>query len=406
VSAELFEVLNLFDEWQTRTGGALSASAGTGVALWQKAEGDQTVPTKEELRRAAERMNQQHWTLDPLAHTATHLSAEPLLLNSFVKSYIIDKVASKMMAIPGVMGCVVNIGGDMVISGDLSERVSISDPKADAENDKPLSILNVGNHAIATSGNYRRGYTIGNQWYGHILDARTAVPASDVISATVVAPGATDAGALATAFSILAPEESTALANVASGVSYQIIMRSGERIESEGWRTLEIRDAVPYNTQVTTNGLVEMTIELELARFEGRFRRPFVAVWIEDGKKESVRTLALWYNKPRWLPDLKRWYSKNRENLYNAESSVSSISSATRSPGRYTLKWDGLSDDDRPVSNGKYTLYIEAAREHGTYQMLRQDFDWNGKAKHITLQGGVEITAASIDCHTLTDKPK
>jgi hypothetical protein len=139
-----------------------------------------------------------------------------------------------------------------------------------------------------------------------------------------------------------------------------------------------------------------LTITLELARFEGRFRRPFVAVWIENKKKESVKTVTLWYNKPRWLPDLKRWYSKNQKMMTDF-SAMQTISSATRSSGEYTLIWDGLEENEKAVPSGTYTVYIEAAREHGTYQLTKQQIDWKGKPQHIDLKGGVEITAASLD---------
>jgi thiamine biosynthesis lipoprotein len=33
---------------------------------------------------------------------------------------------------------VVNIGGDIVVAGNLAEPVQVSDPKADAENDAPI----------------------------------------------------------------------------------------------------------------------------------------------------------------------------------------------------------------------------------------------------------------------------
>lgn len=403
VSVELFEVLTLFDQWKLRTDGALSPAAGVAVTLWKKAEAAQKLPEQTQLESAISLMNQYHWSLNADAQTAKHLSKEPLLLNSFVKSYIISKAAEQIMTVPGVTGCIVNIGGDMVVSGDQVEWIRVADPKADEENSLPLSVLRLENRAIATSGSYRRGYTIDNKWYSHVLDVRTALPVSGVISATVIAPNADDAGALATAFNILDPKESGALAREIPGVAYQIVTVSGERIESEEWHLFQpsktIAPALPR-----INGQFELTVELELARFEGRFRRPFVAVWLEDAKKEPVRTLALWFNKPRWLPDLKRWYSKNQEGLYDSNSSIASISSATRSPGRYALKWDGLNDEGKMVPPGKYTLYLEAAREHGTYQLIRQDIEWNGKVKHLTLQGGAEITAATVDIKAVSEQ--
>ena len=78
---------------------------------------------------------------------------------------------------------------------------------------------------------------------------------------------------------------------------------------------------------------------------------------------------------------------------------MASISSATRNAGKYKLLWDGLDDAGKEVPSGKYTLYIEAAREHGTYQVIKQDIDWKGKPGHFDIEGGVEITSASVDVH-------
>jgi thiamine biosynthesis lipoprotein len=73
---------------------------------------------------------------------------------------------------------------------------------------RPLDKLMISNKAVATSGNYRRGQLINGKWYSHIIDPRTGEPAGEVISATVVSPNATDAGALATAMNVLTPAES------------------------------------------------------------------------------------------------------------------------------------------------------------------------------------------------------
>lgn len=395
VSNELFEVLSLFDEWKQKTSGALTASIVTASTLWKNAEMSQQVPNENELAQAVQAMSQPQWRLSKSEQTATHLTDQSLALNSFVKSYIIKKASDKVMRLPGVTGVVINIGGDLVIAGTQTELVAIADPLADGENVQQHVVLSLHDCAVATSGYYRRGFQIGDQWFSHILDPRTGLPVSQVISATVVAPQATDAGALATAFNILQPEASAALAETIPGVEYQIITSDGKEIVSKGWGACVIR-----NTKAATirddQSRTQMNIELELARFEGRFRRPFVAVWIENKNKESVRTVALWYNKPRWLPDLKRWYSKN-QSVMDDIAAMGSVSSATRSAGQYKLVWDGLDDKGKAVPSGTYTVYIEAAREHGTYQLIKQDIEWNGKPKHVDLKGGVEITSASID---------
>ncbi|HMZ23119.1 MAG TPA: DUF2271 domain-containing protein, partial [Blastocatellia bacterium] len=65
-------------------------------------------------------------------------------------------------------------------------------------------------------------------------------------------------------------------------------------------------------------------------------------------------------------------------------------------------KWDGKDDKGKLVKPGKYTVLIEAAREHGTYQLIRQEMDFSGVPKQINLPGNVEITSASLDYHKRT----
>ena len=64
---------------------------------------------------------------------------------------------------------------------------------------------------------------------------------------------------------------------------------------------------------------MELIVNIEVARIEGsRIHRPYVAVWIEDQKKFPVRTIALWTEKPRYIPDLKAWYNDD-ETRFTAE---------------------------------------------------------------------------------------
>lgn len=401
VSPELFEVLGLYDQWRTRTGGALDASAQAVSQLWKTAAANKMLPTAAEMAKAVADVKQVHWKLDPVTQTATHLSTVPLVLNSFTKSYIIKKATDAAMAVDQVNAVVVNIGGDMLVSGNHSENVEISDPKADAENDLPMDKLAINNKAVATSGNYRRGEWINGQWYSHIVDPRSGEPAGNIISATVVSPSATDAGALATAFNVLSPEESAKLAATVPGTEYLLVTKEGKKIMSNGWKTIEIPEvktnskAKPAADQWNTD--YELLVNLELAQFGGFSRRPFVAIWVEDKDKNTLRNIAVWFNKEKWLRDLRVWFAKNRDK-FTGEGGMSTISSATRSAGKYSLKWDGKDDKGEYVKPGKYTIYIEVAREHGTYQIMSQEMNCGGKkTETASLPGNEEISAASIE---------
>jgi FAD:protein FMN transferase len=400
ISPELFAVLQMFDQWKQKTGGALDASAQVISQLWKESAASQTIPTSPQLQQAVAMVQQTHWKLDEQTQTAVHLTKAPLILNSFTKSYIIQKATETAKAIPAVQAVLINIGGDMVVSGNLTEKVGIADPRADAENDAPMDQLSIQNLAVATSGNYRRGNLINGNWYSHIVDPRTGMPVSEIISATVVSPNATDAGALATAFTILSPTQSASLAATTPGTEYLLITKEGERIESNGWKwltnpTVSTLHPLPH-TADQWNPDFELVLSLELAQIPGFARRPYVAVWVEDKDKNPVRTISLWYSKDRWLHDLRAWYNACYIQYAGSANSMSTISSATRSAGKYTLKWDGKDDKGNYVKPGTYTICIEAAREHGTYQMMRQEMNFSGTPQTASLTGNVEIAGVTL----------
>ena len=405
VSADLYEVLSRFDRYHALTSGALDPAAEAVTRVWKSAAASRRMPAQEEIDAAVAAARGPNWSLDPVRHTATHLSGTPLILNSFTKSYIVGKAADAALSSKDVTAVVVNIGGDLVVRGARTEAVNIADPLNDAENAKPIAQIEVRNRAVATSGNYRRGVQIGSRFYSHIVDPRTGQPADHILSSTVVATDPSDAGALATAFSVLTPEESARVAGAIPGVEYLLIASDGRRIASPGWSRLgaafapAMAEPAPQEAAGQWDPNDELTVSLELAQIGGgRVHRPYVAVWIEDKDRFPVRTLALWHQKPRWLPELRAWYHDDQVRQSAQHRDITpSVSSATRPPGKYTLKWDGKDDEGKPVKAGTYTVVIEAAREHGTYQILRQEMEFNGTPKKIDLKGGTEISAASLD---------
>ncbi|WP_338875913.1 DUF2271 domain-containing protein [Spirosoma sp. SC4-14] len=407
ISDDLFAVLSGFDHWQAKTDGAINAATEQLSQLWQQSSLHNATPAEADRQQAVEAVNQKHWRLDADQKTATRLTKVPLRLNTFTKSYVLDRAAEMALNMPDVDGLVLNSGGDLVVRGNWRELVAVANPRADAENAVAMAQIAVENTAVATSGDYRRGFQLGNEWVSHIMDPRTGLPARDVISATVLNPDAATAGALATAFNVLSPAESALLAGQHPGTDYLLITRDGQSVSSANWPGIALpeKTAITAETSTKTAHLLslpvkdklwnpnqELQITLELPRFEGRSHRPFVAVWVEDESGKPVRQLALWYNKPRWLHDLREWYTLN----VNSDAAAS-VTSATRSPGEYTLVWDGKDDQGQFVKQGKYTVMIEAAREHGTYQLIRQTMDFNGKTKQQTLNGNVEVAAAALD---------
>jgi thiamine biosynthesis lipoprotein ApbE len=416
VSADLFEVLGLFDRWRVATAGALNPAAEAAVRLWRLATSEQRRPSDAEIARVVQAIAQQHWLLDRANGTAMRTSDVPVALASLAKSYIAGRAVDAALA-AGAPGVMLNIGGDIVVRGSLTAIVDIANPLADSENDVGIDRLVVRDRTVATSGSYRRGFDIAGGGgsrrpeFSHILDPRTAQPAGHILSSTVIAREPATAGALATAFSVMSVDESRELAAKHKGVEYLLLTREGDRIMSDGWRNYQapglrlVSYSAPKAAKAAAaaadvwNQGYELAVDVELPQpAEFRYRRPYVAVWIEGADHYPVRTLALWYDKARYLPELRDW-SRDDQLRYAAEHTdiAPTVASATRSPGKYSLKWDGKDNQGKLVKPGKYTVCIEAAREHGGSQMLRQEIDFNGVAQQHALPAGSELGPVTLD---------
>ncbi|GAA3763501.1 DUF2271 domain-containing protein [Terriglobus aquaticus] len=410
VSPELLGTLARFDHWKRQTDNLLNAAAADAAAIWQQAGTTDERPAPAVLQASAVRMQQPQWQLDAVHNTATRLSGSPLVLASFVKSRISQAAANAALA-AGATGVMLNVGGDIVLRGDMTQRVSIADPSSDAENSAPLDTVLLRDRAIATSGGYRRNSTLNGEQISHLIDPRTAQPATAVLSASVVAPDAEQAGALATALAIASPAEAHRLLRDFPAVDALVVYRDGDRLQTANWSRLQeprldrtvfraaprAAGAAPANAAWNQN--LDLTIKLDLPRTDDpRYRRPYVAVWIEDEDKYPVRTVALWFQKPKWLNELKTWYRDDRlRNLSEGTDLSATISSATRAPGVYTLKWDGKDNSGKLVKPGKYTVCVEAAREHGGYGLSRYTMDFNGTPQQTTLPPQPEVGTVQLD---------
>ena len=147
----------------------------------------------------------------------------------------------------------------------------------------------------------------------------------------------------------------------------------------------------------------ELAVDLEIAAQEGRrYHRPYVAVWIEDASGRPVRTLSLWVNTsgrgPRYIRELRRWFSMARDQEgAGGPDLVSTVSSATRLPGQYSVTWNGRDDRGIVVDQGSYRVVIEASREHGSYQLMQQDLTLTTKPLSADLAGNEEIGRARVE---------
>ena len=162
---------------------------------------------------------------------------------------------------------------------------------------------------------------------------------------------------------------------------------------------------IPAPNTVTnaTATAMELAVGFEIFRVEGgRYQRPYVAAWVEDKDGFPVRTLLLWLLQSekgqRWLPDLRRWHRGDQiRRLAEDKDLVATVSGATRNPGKYSVVWDGKDDQGAPVKPGTYTFYLESAREHGAYQLMKHEFTVGGPPFTAPLKDADELKGVTLE---------
>ena len=147
------------------------------------------------------------WDGDQIVSGRTFLMID---LGGIAKGAILEDSVQILREL-GVNHAIVNIGGDLIVLGNVNGRpasIGIRSPIAE----KPLASLDVaGGETVVTSGNYERYIEIDGQRYNHILDPQSGYPVEHTASVTVVHDDAMLADAAATALMVGGAEEFDAL---------------------------------------------------------------------------------------------------------------------------------------------------------------------------------------------------
>ena len=383
LSRELLQVLQACDQWGERTNGAFHAAFAEAAG----ARYDAGAPATSTYRSP--------WTIETDKSAAILKASSKVGIDGLAKGYVIDRACDAAMRCDGVRGVTIDIGGDIRVAGDVQRMIEVANPKQPADNAPPLFSLKIRDLAVATSGSYARPVAKknGEGTESHIRDPRTGAAVTGISSVTVIASACVDADALATALHVKTPAAGLAMIESMPGYECVIVEAAGAVHASSGVAGLTGAQPVP-NVAMSTAGL-EVSLSFEILKPETKsrrsYRRPYVAVWIEDEEGNDVRTLALWIERQRWLRDLRKWYRIHRRD----KDLIASVSRATRRPGAYELVWNGKSNDGEDLPTGNYVLCMEVAREHGTHQMMRAPFRTEAD-QTVTMESNVEVGGATV----------
>lgn len=227
VSRSLETVVRRALEIAEETDGLLDVTVGPLVNLWSFGPQlrPEVIPTAEELANAQAATGYQHLSVEnhQLQKNIPELYVD---LSTIAKGYGVDRVA-RLLEQMEIQNYLVEIGGEMrmkgVKPGDKPWRIAIEKP--DNTQRAAQRILEPGNSAIATSGDYRNYFEEDGVRYSHIIDPRTGKPIQhNLVSVTVLAETCMDADAYATALTVMGPEQALAFAEK-KGLAVLLIVR-------------------------------------------------------------------------------------------------------------------------------------------------------------------------------------
>lgn len=204
VDPELFQLIERAMAISRLTDGAFDISYASMDKIW-KFDGSMTeMPSSEAIKASVAKVGFQHIILNKSDHSV-YLDQKGMKIGfgAIGKGYAADKAKALLMS-KGVQAGIINASGDMNTWGTQPSgddwKVGIVNPM---NKNKVFAVLPLHQGAVVTSGDYEKYVRFNGVRYTHIINPKTGYPATGIVSATVFAPKAELADALATSIFVM-----------------------------------------------------------------------------------------------------------------------------------------------------------------------------------------------------------
>lgn len=235
VDRELIDLIKRSNGISQLTDGAFDISYASMDKVWHFDGSMTSKPTEAEIAASVRKIGYQKIVIDDAAGTV-YLPEVGMKIGfgAIGKGYAADRARS-LLEREGVKSGIINASGDLTAWGKQPSGedwlVAITNPLNKA---KAFAWLPIENRAVVTSGNYEKYVTFDGVRYSHIIDPRTGYPSTGIISATIFAPKAELADALATSIFVMGTDTGIDFVNQLPGVEVIIIDEHNEMHTSNG----------------------------------------------------------------------------------------------------------------------------------------------------------------------------
>jgi thiamine biosynthesis lipoprotein len=236
---EVFDELAAARRMSELTGGAFDITFESVGRFWRFDRDNPRLPIPEEMKDATRNIDYRRVIADSEAGTVRLEGKDTRInLGGIAKGVAVDQSVAYLKE-HGVSAALLNVGGDFYGYGLKPNGkpwvVGLQHPRQKSEILPDIRIP-VQDCAVFTSGDYERSFTVDGRLYHHIMDPRTAMPATGVVSVTAITKP--PQYGLSLAIFVLGPEKGFALARQLKrdGIKCEaiVITDHGDMLTSDG----------------------------------------------------------------------------------------------------------------------------------------------------------------------------
>lgn len=249
VDQRIIDLLLFSEEAYEISGGRVNIAFGSVLEVWHdyREEGTEDptaakLPPMEVLKEKAEHTDINKVIINEEESTVYLEDPEMRLdVGAIAKGYATERVAQIAIE-KGYTNGLLSVGGNVRAIGSRAEKekawnVGIQNPDLESE-DQYLTILNLEDLSLVSSGDYERYYTVDGKEYHHIIDPATLMPADYFIAVSIVTKDSGLADALSTSIFNMSFEEGLALIEELPGTEALWVLKNGDMKYSSGFQAL------------------------------------------------------------------------------------------------------------------------------------------------------------------------
>lgn len=235
ISDTLAELISEGLRYSELSGGAFDISIGPVSSLWDFTSGSSVIPDEDDVKDALKLVDYRQVFLDG-NRIRFGMEGMQLDLGAIAKGYIADRIKEFLVS-EGVKSAILDLGGNILCIGERPDdtpfRIGIQRPFA--QRSETVSIAQIDDKSVVSSGIYERYFEKNGILYHHILNPRTGFPyENDLVSVTIISDRSADGDGLSTSCFALGLEQGMELINSLPDVYAAFITADGELHFSEG----------------------------------------------------------------------------------------------------------------------------------------------------------------------------